>query len=200
MLFWPPQSAAARWRRPTARAHPAPGRRTRQAGQPRHRPGHLPAWPYTGRQAQGQGGITMTSLNFDIYLRSTPERVWAVLTDPGKVPAGRFGMSSHTDWHARHQVPGQTAEEEADSESAAGRRLRCEWLQTEHLTANGGHPSVVSFELTAMGEVTRLSLVHSHLTPGGSYLKVVAPGWPMLLSSLKSLVETGEPLEFRASA
>jgi len=29
-----------------------------------------------------------------------------------------------------------------------------------------------------------------------SYLKVVAPGWPMLLSSLKSLVETGEPLEF----
>ena len=38
----------------------------------------------------------MTSLTFDIYLRSTPERVWAVLTDPGKVPAGRFGMSSHT--------------------------------------------------------------------------------------------------------
>jgi len=36
----------------------------------------------------------MTSLNFDIYLRSTPERVWAVLTDPGKVPARRFGMSS----------------------------------------------------------------------------------------------------------
>jgi uncharacterized protein YndB with AHSA1/START domain len=138
----------------------------------------------------------MTSLTFDIYLRSTPERVWAVLTDPGKVPAGRFGMSSHTDWHARHQ----TTEDETDSGSAAGRRLTCEWLQTGHLTANGGHPSVVFFELTAMGEVTRLSLVHSHLTPGGSYLKVVAPGWPMLLSSLKSLVETGEPLEFRASA
>ena len=142
----------------------------------------------------------MTSLTFDIYLRSTPERVWTVLTDPGKVPAGRFGMSSPTDWDARHQVPGQTTEDETDSESAAGRRLTCEWLQTEHLTANGGHPSVVSFELTAMGEVTRLRLVHSHLTPGGSYLKVVAPGWPMLLSSLKSLVETGEPLEFRASA
>src|SRR5437016_12177324 len=199
MLFWPPQSAAARWR-PTARAHPPRGRRTRQVSQPRHRPGHLLAWPYTGRQAQGQGGITMTSLNFDIYLRSTPERVWAVLTDPDKVPAGRFGMSSHTDWHARHQVPGQTIEDETDSESAAGRRWTCEGLQTEHLTANGGHPSVVSFELTAMGEVTRLSLVHSHLTPGGLYLKVVAPGWPMLLSSLKSLVETGEPLEFRASA
>ena len=98
----------------------------------------------------------MTSLTFDIYLRSTPERVWAVLTDPGKVPAGRFGMSSHTDWHARHQVPGQTTQDETDSESAAGRRLTCEWLQTEHLTANGGRPSVVSFEFIAMGEVTQL--------------------------------------------
>ena len=66
----------------------------------------------------------MTSLNFDIYLRSTPERVWAVLTDPGKVPAGRFGMSSHTDWHARHQVPGQAAEDETDSGSAAHCRAR----------------------------------------------------------------------------
>jgi hypothetical protein len=79
-------------------------------------------------------------------------------------------------------------------------RVRLPGHGADHLTANGGHPSVVSFELTAMGEVTRLRLVHSHLTPGGSYLKVVAPGWPMLLSSLKSLVETGEPLEFRASA
>jgi uncharacterized protein YndB with AHSA1/START domain len=142
----------------------------------------------------------MTSLTFDIYVRSTPERVWAVLTDPGKVPAGRFGMSFHTDCDARHQVPGQRPDDETVTESAAGRRLTGEWLQTGHLKANGGHPSVVSFELTAMGEVTRLSLVHSHLTPDGSYLKVVAPGWPMLLSSLKSLVETGEPLEFRASA
>ncbi len=97
-------------------------------------------------------------------------------------------------------APRPKAEEETGSGSAAGRRLTCEWLQTDHLTANGGHPSVVSFELTAMGKVTRLSVGHSHLTPGGSYLKVVTPGWPMLLSSLKSLVETGEPLEFRASA
>ncbi len=76
----------------------------------------------------------MTSLTFDIYLRSTPERVPAVLTDPGNV-----------------------AEDETGSESARGRRLTCEWLQTEHLTANGGHPSVVSFEFTAMGEVTRVA-------------------------------------------
>ena len=138
----------------------------------------------------------MTSLTFDIYLRSTPERVWAVLTDPGKVPSERFGMSFRADWNAPRQVPGRAGEQETSSRSAAGPRLACEWLQTDHLAANGGQPSVVSFELTAMGEVTRLSLIHRHLAPDSSYLKAVTPGWPMLLSSLKSLVETGEPLEF----
>jgi uncharacterized protein YndB with AHSA1/START domain len=138
----------------------------------------------------------MTTLNFDIYLRATPERVWHLLTSPGSLPSERFGMSLPTGWETRHQFLDWTAGDETDQR----RRLTCEWLQTEHLAANGGHPSVVSFELTAMGEVTRLSLVHRYLSPGGSYLKVVAPGWPMLLSSLKSLVETGEPLEFRAIA
>jgi uncharacterized protein YndB with AHSA1/START domain len=137
----------------------------------------------------------MTSLNFDIYVRSGPERVWAVLADPGKVPSEGFGMSFHADWDAP-RFPGRAGEKEPSSRSTVVQRLTCEWLQTDHLAANGGHPSVVSFELTAMGDVTRLSLVHRHLAPDSSYLKAVAPGWPMLLSSLKSLVETGEPLEF----
>lgn len=138
----------------------------------------------------------MTTLNFDIYLRATPERVWPLLASPDNVGAERFGMSVPTGWEARHQFPGLAA----DDETSRQPRLTCEWLQTEHLPSNGGHPSVVSLELTAMGDVTRLSLVHRYLAPGGSYLKAVAPGWPMLLSSLKSLVETGELLEFRASA
>jgi len=51
-----------------------------------------------------------------------------------------------------------------------------------------------------MGQVTRLTVNHWGLDPGGSLLTVITPGWPMILSSLKSLVETGEPLEFRLSA
>ena len=56
------------------------------------------------------------------------------------------------------------------------------------------------FDLVAMGQVTRLTVNHRGLDPGGSLLTAVTPGWPMILSSLKSLVETGEPLEFRLSA
>jgi hypothetical protein len=80
------------------------------------------------------------------------------------------------------------------------RRLTCEWLLADDLEINGGCVSVVRFDLAAMGPVTRLTVHHRGLDLGGSLLKVLTPGWPMILSSLKSLVETGEPPEFRLSA
>ena len=122
-----------------------------------------------------------TSLSFAIYLRGTPQQVRAVLTDPALVPRWLAGAQFHPD-----------SEEDP-------RRLSCEWLQTDHLDANGGYASVVRFELVAMGEVTRLAVAHRDLAADGSYLKVVAAGWPMILSSLKTLIETGKPLEFRHS-
>jgi uncharacterized protein YndB with AHSA1/START domain len=121
------------------------------------------------------------SLRFAIYLRGTPQQVRAVLSDPALMPRWLAGMQIHTD-----------AEEDPQ-------RLSCEWLQTDHLDANGGSASVVRFEFVAMGQVTRLTVIHRDLTVGGSFLKLVAAGWPMILSSLKSLIETGKPLEFRNS-
>jgi hypothetical protein len=122
-----------------------------------------------------------TSLSFAIYLRATPRQVRAVLTDPALAPRWLAGMQFHPD-----------TEEDP-------RRLTCEWLQTAHLNANGGSASVVRFEFVAMGHVTRLTVTHRDLAPDGSFLKVVAAGWPMILSSLKSLIETGTPLEFGRS-
>ena len=118
------------------------------------------------------------SLRFAIYLRATPQQVRAVLSDPALVPRWLAGTQFHTD-----------AEEDPQ-------RLSCEWLQTDHLDANGGSASVVGFEFVAMGQVTRLTVTHRDLVPDGSFLNVVTAGWPMLLSSLKSLIETGKPLEF----
>lgn len=121
----------------------------------------------------------MASLTFDIYLRATPQQVRAMLTSPVLLPGWLSGIEFHP------------------TEEHNQRRLTCEWLQADHLAVNGGAASVVRFEFTAMGEVTRLTVNHRDLTPGSSLLKVVAAGWPMILSSLKSLAETGEPLEFR---
>jgi hypothetical protein len=118
------------------------------------------------------------SLSFDIYLRATPQQIRAVLA--GTPPVAR--------WLGDVQF-------RPDREEAS-RRLTCEWLQTDHLDTNGGSPSVVRFESVAMGQVTRLRVTHKNLAPGGGFLNLVASGWPMILSSLKSLIETGTPLEF----
>ncbi|MGH3203857.1 MAG: SRPBCC domain-containing protein [Streptosporangiaceae bacterium] len=123
----------------------------------------------------------MTKLSFAIYLRGTPQQVRAVLTDPELMPR----------WLTGTQLQSDTEEDP--------RRLSCEWLQTDHLDSNDGSASVVRLDFVAMGQVTRLTVTHRDLAPGGSFLKVVKAGWPMILSSLKSLIETGKPLEFRRS-
>jgi hypothetical protein len=118
------------------------------------------------------------SLSFDIYLRATPQQIRAVLADTRLVPCWLVGVQFQPD------------------REEATRRLTCEWLQTDHLDTNGGSPSVVRFESVAMGRVTRLRVTHQDLAPGGGFLNLVASGWPIILSSLKSLIETGNPLDF----
>ncbi len=118
-------------------------------------------------------------------LRDLPARHAAAglpaLADPALVPAWLSGMSS-----------GPAGEDDP-------RRLACEWLLADYLEINGGCASVVRFDLVAMGQVTRLTVDHRGLDPGGSLLKVLTPGWPVILSSLKSLAETGEPPAFGQS-
>ncbi len=142
----------------------------------------------------------MTDLSFDIYIRATPERLWAALIDPAITPRYRFGLSFQSDWRPGSPLTSQSpAGEGIVQEATPGRRLVYSWSETGRPDANGGHPSTVSFDLTPMGQTTRLAVLHSDLAPDGPFLKIVEPGWPMILSGLKSLLETGEPLIFGGS-
>lgn len=91
----------------------------------------------------------MRSLAFGIYLRATPQRVCQALADPALVPGWLAGMSS-----------GPAGEEDP-------RRLTCEWLLADYLEINGGCASVVRFDLVAMGQVTRLTVITGGLIPAG---------------------------------
>ena len=143
----------------------------------------------------------MTRLAFDTYIRATPERIWRALTDPAAQPRYRFGLSFQTDWRAGSPLTSRSpAGEGVVHESVPGKRLAYSWSETAKPEANGGHPSTVCFELTPMGEVTRLTTIHDDLAPDGAFLRIVEPGWPMILSSLKSLLETGQPLSYQAGA
>ena len=56
------------------------------------------------------------------------------------------------------------------------------------------NPSRVTFEIEAEGEDARLTVTHDELEAGGEVVQAVRNGWPAILCSLKSLLETGEPL------
>jgi hypothetical protein len=52
----------------------------------------------------------------------------------------------------------------------------------------------VTFELAAIDDMVRLTVTHDRLVPGSEMEKGIVEGWPRVLSSLKSFLETGKPL------
>jgi uncharacterized protein YndB with AHSA1/START domain len=141
--------------------------------------------------------MTTTALTFDVYLRATPDQVWMALTEPALVPRWRFGMSFDTDWQAGSPLTTRSPDGVGTVlESSPGQRLAYDWEQPDAPEANGGHRSTVSFEIDEMGSTTHLRVVHSDLEQDGAFCRIVTGGWPMILSSLKSMLETGAPLTF----
>jgi uncharacterized protein YndB with AHSA1/START domain len=92
-------------------------------------------------------------------------------------------------------------------ESEPGRRLAYSWhtftpewaelsgFDAERLRRVTSEPrSKVTFDIEPAGELVKLTVVHDGFEPGSSVLESISEGWPALLSSLKTLLETGDPL------
>ena len=62
--------------------------------------------------------------------------------------------------------------------------------------ANAERRTKVTFELEPMGELVKLTVTHDDADEGSVILEGVSQGWPTILASLKTLLETGEPLTF----
>lgn len=159
-------------------------------------PGRLPR-----TMAEATGGLPPTptvgrtvGLSLETYIRTTTDDLWHALTAPDVVPQWRFGMSFETDWSVgaplRSHAPDGAGVVTA---SHVGRTLAYRWTSTDP-GLNGGQASEVRFELSIVGETTRLIAQHTGLQDGSSFLQVVTGGWPMMLASLKSLLETGSAL------
>ncbi|MEU6702826.1 ArsR/SmtB family transcription factor [Streptomyces wuyuanensis] len=149
---------------------------------------------------------------YTTYIRTTPERLWEALTDP--VFTRRYwGVTLTSDWAAGSGMTweqfGATVSdpEQVVLESEPGRRLSYTWhtftpdfakacgLPDELAAAMAAEPrSKVTFEIEPAGDMVKLTVVHDGFAPGSAVLEGVGGGWPAILSSLKTLLETGEPL------
>ena len=142
------------------------------------------------------------SFSYLIHIAATPDSVWRALTDGALTRQYWYGRRAESDWKVGSPVTFwyQSADGEAVSdrgivlESVRPRRLSYTWQVQFIESMRDENPSRVTFEIEAEGEDAKLTVTHDDLEAGGEVVEAVRKGWPAILCSLKSLLETGEPL------
>lgn len=146
--------------------------------------------------ARGTAPVSRTAV-FEIYIKATPEQVWEAITDPGLRARYSFGVGTTSDW-----TPGSSylAAVPDVVDIASGQNLVVEpprllvqsfdALWSDEVRAQG--TTQVTWEIEQIEDSCRLTVVHDHL-PDGANAELYG-GWPMILSGMKTLIETGEQL------
>lgn len=133
---------------------------------------------------------------FEIYIRTTPERLWEAITDPAIRARYQFGAQVESEWkpgtpYRLTHGDGVLAEGE-NLEVDPPRRL----VQTFHAVwgadVDAEGTSRVTWEIEPVEDSCRLTVVHDQLREGAN--DQLYGGWPMILSGLKTWLETGELL------
>lgn len=135
---------------------------------------------------------------FEIYIRTTPERLWSAITDAETRGKYNFGMQVQSDWtsgspyrltHPKAEGPlGEGNNLEVDPPRRLVQSMVALW--GEDVKSEG--TSRVTWEIEPIGDSCRLTVTHDQLREGAN--DQLYGGWPMILSGLKTWLETGEQL------
>jgi uncharacterized protein YndB with AHSA1/START domain/DNA-binding transcriptional ArsR family regulator len=136
---------------------------------------------------------------FQIYVRCSPEQLWEGITSPDFTRRYFYGTAVQSTWEPGAAFTylgpdGSTAVEGEVVSAEPPLRLVQTWRVMYDPAAAEEAPTRVTWEIEQMGETCRLTLTHDQFPDGSVVFEGVGEGWPMLLSSLKTLIETGEPL------
>ena len=134
-----------------------------------------------------------------IYIESTPEKVWHALLD-GEMTRQYWGHQNISDWKRGSKWEHRRFDESRALrivgevlESHPPHRLVLSWAYPEDGGDKSRHTRV-AIDIEPVGEMVRLTVTHDEFPAGSDMLPKIANGWPRVLSSLKSLLETGHPL------
>ena len=135
------------------------------------------------------------------YIETSAETLWQALTDGDFTERYWFGNRIASDWKqgapygftkdGNPMVVGQVITFDPV------RRLAYSW-DNRKPEAAGEATSRVTFDLEPRGNVVKLTVTHDELGEDGKTLRDISGGWPMVLSNLKSLLETGHVIEIAA--
>jgi uncharacterized protein YndB with AHSA1/START domain len=135
---------------------------------------------------------------FEIYIKTTPERLWEAITDPDLRQQYNFGVGVSSDWapgsryESVHPAAGIKIAEGENLEVDPPLRLVQSFtaLWSDDVKSEG--TSRVTWEIEQVADSCRLTVTHDQLREGAN--DELYGGWPMILSGLKTLLETGEKL------
>jgi uncharacterized protein YndB with AHSA1/START domain/DNA-binding transcriptional ArsR family regulator len=148
--------------------------------------------------AEGTAPVAGGTAVFEVFIKTTPERLWEAITDPEQRRKYSFGVETHSDWTPgsdyKSSVPGAVDIAEGRNVEVDPPRLLVQTftaLWSDEVKAQGA--TRVTWEIEPVGTSCRLTVTHDQLPPGAN--PELYGGWPMILSGLKTLLETGELLD-----
>ena len=141
-----------------------------------------------------------SSFVYVTFIRTTPERLWSALTTPDFMKQYWMGMCIETDWKVGSSWKlvfddGRVADTGEVLEIDPPRKLVVSWQNEFRPELKEEGHSRATFEITAVGELAMLTVTHEIDREGSKLIEAVSGGWPAILSSLKTLLETGKALE-----
>jgi uncharacterized protein YndB with AHSA1/START domain len=134
------------------------------------------------------------------FIRTTQQKLWDALTEPEFTRAYWYGAWHETDWKKssswKLMIPdGRVGDSGEILEIDRPRRLVLRWRNEFRPELREEGYSRCTLELEPQGEAVKLTVTHVIEREDSRFIEGVSGGWPTILSSLKSLLETGKALE-----
>jgi uncharacterized protein YndB with AHSA1/START domain len=132
---------------------------------------------------------------YEMYIRATPDRVWRAITESEFTRQYYYDNGVFSDWQVGSLI---VYRDDDGNEPIRGEVLEVDpprrLVHTFHFSETDESPSRVTWTIEPRGEASLLTLVHDDFDGETSTYRSVEHGWVPILSGLKTVLETGQPL------
>lgn len=145
--------------------------------------------------------MTNPQFVYTTYIKTTPEKLWEAITTP-EFTRQYWVNENISDWQKGSKWQHIDSSNKNNKELVGGeiieinppKRLVLSWATPQDRADN----SIVTFEIKALEDMVCLTVIHGDFKTGSKIAGEIAAGWPCVLSSMKSFLETGKALNIRA--